>query len=152
MVFYRFPRLQVLTAAAPRMGRVAELSLFPLRAVLSRTMSVATKHTGHDRFIASCGRSHLRPVSALHRASHIPHDTAGARRSIRVLITRHTGVSRYFPCPIKHRVQILTNLPCFIAYFYADCQGTRRAHVINWTPYWVGWPARTTPLKSASSL
>ena len=26
------------------------------------------------------------------------------------MITRHTGVSRHFPCPIKHRVQI----PCEI--------------------------------------
>ena len=49
-------------------------------------------------------------VSALHRAPYVPYDTIGARRSIRVLITRHTGVSRHFPCPIKHRVQI----PCEI--------------------------------------
>ena len=45
-------------------------------------------------------------ASALYRASYIPHDTTGARRSIRVLVTRHTGSGRFCPCRIKHRVQI----------------------------------------------
>jgi len=60
MVFCRFPPLQISTAAVPLMGRMAVLSSYALRAVHSRRLSVATKHTGHDRFIASCGRSRLR--------------------------------------------------------------------------------------------
>ena len=39
----------------PAWGRMAGLSSFLLRAVLSGHLSVATTHTGHDRFIASCG-------------------------------------------------------------------------------------------------
>ena len=39
----------------PHQGQMAVLSSLHLRAVLSRHLSVATKHTGHDRFIASCG-------------------------------------------------------------------------------------------------
>ena len=45
-------------------------------------------------------------ASALYRASYIPHDTVDARRSLRVLVTRHTGSGRFCPCRIKHRVQI----------------------------------------------
>ncbi len=110
--------------------RMAVLSSYSLRAVHSGHLSVATKHTGHDRFIASCGAipSQIPPplFTELRTNCMTPQP---ARRSIRVLITRHTGVGRNFPCPIKHRVQILKNLPCFIAYFYADCQGTKRTKV-----------------------
>ena len=45
----------------PISGLMAVLSSSSLRALLSGLLSVATRHTGHDRFIASCGRSHLRP-------------------------------------------------------------------------------------------
>ena len=74
-------------------------------------------------------------TSALHRASHVPNDTMGARRSIRVFVTRHTGSDRNFTCQIKHRVRIHKNPPCFIAYFYADCQGTKRAERYQITPH-----------------
>ena len=73
-------------------------------------------------------------ISALHRASHVPNDTMGARRSIRVFVTRHTGSDRNFTCQIKHRVRIHKNPPCFIAYFYADCQGTKRASAYHIVP------------------
>jgi len=45
----------------PIPGLMAVLSSSSLRALLSGLLSVATRHTGHDRFIASCGHSHLRP-------------------------------------------------------------------------------------------
>ena len=51
------------------------------------------------------------PATALHRTPHEPQGTVAARRSIRVLVIRHTGSGRFFPCRIKHRVQI--SCDCF---------------------------------------
>ena len=45
-------------------------------------------------------------AAALHRTSYGPQGTVAARRSIRVLVTRHTGSDRNLACRIKHRVQI----------------------------------------------
>ena len=39
----------------PTWGRMAVSSSYALRAVHSGLASVATRHTGHDRLIASCG-------------------------------------------------------------------------------------------------
>ncbi len=110
-VFCRFRHVQISTAAAPLLGADGcFLSSSLLRAVHSGHLSVATKHAGHDRFIAFYSLQRAWPSQVtyppLHRSSHVPHDTVGARRSIRVFVTRHTGSGRCFPCRINHRVQI----------------------------------------------
>ena len=73
-----------------------------------RTMSAATRHTGHDRFIASRGAWLSQATHPLFTELRTYRMTLRyARRSLRVFVTRHTGSGRYFPCQIKHRVQIL---------------------------------------------
>ena len=72
-----------------------------------RTMSAATRHTGHDRFIASRGAWLSQATHPLFTELRTYRMTLRyARRSLRVFVTRHTGSGRYFPCQIKHRVQI----------------------------------------------
>jgi len=89
-------------------------------------------HSKHDRFIASSGAKPSQtpppPFTELrtHRIA-LRH----ARRRISDFVTRHTGSGGNLPLLFKHRVRNIANPPGFIAHFYADCPGTRRAKFIT---------------------
>ena len=94
-----------------------------------RTMSVATRHTRHDRFIASRGAWLSQTMPPLFTEL----------RTFHMTLWMHVGVSEFWSpvtpgqagtSPAKSSIEFRfsRNLPCFIAYFYADCQGTKRAH------------------------
>ena len=102
----------------PIPGLMAVLSSSSLRALLSGLLSVATRHTGHDRFIASRGAWLSQATHPLFTELRTYRMTLRyARRSLRVFVTRHTGSGRYFPCQIKHRVQILKESALFYCVF-----------------------------------
>lgn len=93
-----------------------------------RTMSVATRHTRHDRFIASRGAWLSQTMPPLFTEL----------RTFHMTLWMHVGVSEFWSpvtpgqagtSPAKSSIEFRfsRNLPCFIAYFYADCQGTKRA-------------------------
>ena len=69
----------------PAWGRMAGLSSFLLRAVLSGHLSVATTHTGHDRFIASCGAIPSQILPPLFTEL----------RTSRMTLRAHVGVSEF---------------------------------------------------------
>ena len=66
-------------------------------------------------------------ASALHRTSYIPHDTVVHVGVLEFLLPVTPGQAGTPPAKSSIEFRFFWNLPCFIAYFYADCQGTKRA-------------------------
>lgn len=93
-----------------------------------RIMSVATKHTGHDRFIASSGHGHLRPWLRHFTELRTSHMTLWAHVGVLEFLSPVTpGQAGSAPAKSSIEFRFIENLPCFVAYFYAGCQGTKRA-------------------------
>lgn len=108
----------------PVSGLMAVLSSSTLRAVHSGHLSVATRHTGHDRFIASRSAWLSQTMPPLFTELRTYRMTLRyARRSLRVFVTRHTRSGRSCPCQIKHRVQILVGSALFYCVFL--CRSSR---------------------------
>ena len=73
------------TAAAPHMGADGCIIILSITSRTLRIMSVATKHTGHDRFIASCGAI----------PSQISPPLFTELRTSRMTLRAHVGVSEF---------------------------------------------------------